>query len=232
MLWLRKYSVRMYGHYTLKYSRRHHRHRGIIGNLCTLFNTSQRLKLFYRIDKENLKTIKIWVILNFIFIIFLCWHLAEVLFYLIVIRQFYQQWYKYNPYYHEKVSLPLLFLLHSSWVIFYCPRDGVCYASMFLVFTTLPRSHSWEFFLLRCILFLSTQNNRWDLNPGRPAPSPKIYKVKNVCSIIKQVQNINVPGKYEFIKKKWTRPKKCLYLFNTLQYSSFMLNFLTEQNCS
>ena len=107
MLWLRKYSVRMYGHYTLKYSRRHHRHRGIIGNLCTLFNTSQRLKLFYRIDRENLKTIKIWVILNFIFIIFLCWHLAEVLFYLIVIRQFYQQWYKYNPYYHERVSLPL-----------------------------------------------------------------------------------------------------------------------------
>ena len=49
VLWLRKYLVKILGHYTLKYSQSNFFDRGTIGNLGTLFYTSQRLKLLYRI---------------------------------------------------------------------------------------------------------------------------------------------------------------------------------------
>ena len=49
VLWLRKYLVRILGHYTLKYSESYFFGRGTISNLVTLFYASQRLTLFYRI---------------------------------------------------------------------------------------------------------------------------------------------------------------------------------------
>ena len=49
MLLLRKYLVIILGHYTLKYSPCNFFDRGTISNLGTLFYTSQRLKLLYKI---------------------------------------------------------------------------------------------------------------------------------------------------------------------------------------
>ena len=49
MLWLGKYLVRILGHYTFKCSQSNFFHRVTIGNLGTLFYTSQRLKLLHRI---------------------------------------------------------------------------------------------------------------------------------------------------------------------------------------
>ena len=49
MLWLSKYLVRMLGHYTLMYYQSNFFDRGTISNLGTLFYTSPKLKLLYRI---------------------------------------------------------------------------------------------------------------------------------------------------------------------------------------